>query len=200
MAANKFWKKIELSNLEQQVGVALTQIEQSLADAKNLKLSSVVDYTAKINAKKQVYLVYIPHPCLSVFNKVSSKLLPELEKRLKATILVVAKRTIESKWVKKHRSQTRPNSRTLISVYDAILEDLIAPTFILGRRTRVRVDGSKFYRIFLDEQDQAELEPRLDAIKAVYKLLTTRDIEFEFKRDDVFYQKRGASKKVQRKQ
>jgi hypothetical protein len=34
----------------------------------------------------------------------SSKLLPELEKRLKATILVAAKRTIESKWVKQHRS------------------------------------------------------------------------------------------------
>ncbi|CAK77481.1 unnamed protein product (macronuclear) [Paramecium tetraurelia] len=199
MAANKFWKKSELTNLEQQVGVALTQIEQSVTEAKNLKVSSVVDYTAKINAKKQVYLVFIPHPCLSIYNKVSSKLLPELEKRLKATILVVAKRTIESKWVKSHRSQTRPNSRTLTSVYDGLLDDLVAPSTILGRRTRVRVDGTKFYRIFLDEQDKNEVEPRLDAIKAVYKLLTTRELEFEFRRDDVFYSKRGGAKKATKK-
>ncbi|CAD8156597.1 unnamed protein product [Paramecium octaurelia] len=199
MAANKFWKKSELTNLEQQVGVALTQIEQSVTEAKNLKVSSVVDYTAKINAKKQVYLVFIPHPCLSIYNKVSSKLLPELEKRLKATILVVAKRTIESKWVKSHRSQTRPNSRTLTSVYDGLLDDLVAPSTILGRRTRVRVDGTKFYRIFLDEQDKNEVEPRLDAIRAVYKLLTTRELEFEFRRDDVFYSKRGGAKKTTKK-
>ncbi|CAK71976.1 unnamed protein product (macronuclear) [Paramecium tetraurelia] len=149
--------------------------------------------------RSQVYLVFIPHPCLSIYNKVSSKLLPELEKRLKATILVVAKRTIESKWVKSHRSQTRPNSRTLTSVYDGLLDDLVAPSTILGRRTRVRVDGTKFYRIFLDEQDKNEVEPRLDAIKAVYKLLTTRELEFEFRRDDVFYSKRGGAKKATKK-
>ncbi|CAD8075247.1 unnamed protein product [Paramecium primaurelia] len=194
MAANKFWKKKELSSLEQQVGSALTQIETTITEVKNLKVSSVVDYTAKINAKKQVYLVLIPYPCLSIYNKISSKLLPELEKRVKATILVAAKRTIESKWVKNHRSQTRPNSRTLTSVYEGLLEDLISPSVILGRRTRVRVDGTKFYRIFLDESDQKELEHRLDAIKDVYKVLTTRDLEFEFRRDDTFYQKRGAKK------
>ena len=47
---------------------------------------------------------------------------------------------------------------------------------------------------FLDESDQKELEHRLDAIKDVYKVLTTRDLEFEFRRDDTFYQKRGAKK------
>ncbi|CAD8069664.1 unnamed protein product [Paramecium primaurelia] len=198
MAANKFWKKKELSSLEQQVGLALTQIEGTITEVKNLRLSSVVDFTTKINAKKQVYLVFIPYPCLTIYNKISQKLLPELEKRVKATILVVAKRTIESKWVKKHRSQTRPNSRTLTTVYDGLLEDLISPSIILGRRTRVRVDGTKFYRIFLDESDQKDLESRLESIKDVYKILTTRDLEFEFRRDDTFYQKKGAKKVAQK--
>ncbi|CAD8133530.1 unnamed protein product [Paramecium pentaurelia] len=198
MATNKFWKKKELSSLEQQVGLALTQIEGTITEVKNLRLSSVVDFTTKINAKKQVYLVFIPYPCLTIYNKISQKLLPELEKRVKATILVVAKRTIESKWVKKHRSQTRPNSRTLTTVYDGLLEDLISPSIILGRRTRVRVDGTKFYRIFLDESDQKDLESRLESIKDVYKILTTRDLEFEFRRDDTFYQKKGAKKVAQK--
>jgi len=33
----------------------------------------------------------------------SKKLIAELEKRVKATILIVAKRVIESKWIKHHR-------------------------------------------------------------------------------------------------
>ena len=74
--------------------------------------------------------------------------MPELEKRVKATVLVAAKRTIESKWVKQHRSYTRPNSRTLTTVYDGLLEDLVSPSVILGRRIRVRVDGTKFYRMY----------------------------------------------------
>lgn len=83
----------------------------------------------------------------SAFPNPSSKLVAELEKRLKATIFIAAQRKIESKWVKKHRSQKRPFSRTLTAVYDALLEDLLTPLNIIGRRTRVRVDGTRLYKM-----------------------------------------------------
>ncbi|KAM3139665.1 hypothetical protein pb186bvf_008310 [Paramecium bursaria] len=190
-AANRYWKKKEITDVEQSVGVALGKLEQgdlSKTDLKQLYLQSVTDLTSKFPNKKPVYLIHIPFPCLRVYLKLlSHKLIPELEKQLKATILVAAKRQIQNRWIKVHKNLKRPFSRTLTSVYDALLDDLLAPGTILGKRTRVRIDGTRFHRIFLDEKDKEFLEPRLEVIKQVYKLLTTRELEFEFKKDETFF-------------
>ena len=101
-----------------------------------------VDLAAKGKKTKPVYLVYVPYPCLKVVHKLHKKLVPELENKLKAQVLVVAKRTIESKWLKTHKTQKRPYSRTLTAVHDAVLEDLLQPANLIGRRIRHRLDGS----------------------------------------------------------
>jgi small subunit ribosomal protein S7e len=102
------------------------------------------------------------------------KLALELEKRLKTVVLLVATRTIESRWIKFRKSQKRPNNRTLSSVYDSILDDLVLPGTIIGKNTRVRLDGTRYTKITLDRADQPFLEDRVNAIRAAYKLLTTR--------------------------
>ncbi len=43
-------------------------------------------------------------------------------------------------------------SRTLTSVHDAILGDLVYPTEITGKRTRVKLDGSKLIKVFLQDK------------------------------------------------
>lgn len=39
------------------------------------------------------------------------------------------------------------NSRTLTAVHDAILEELVYPSEIVGKRTRVKLDGSKLIKV-----------------------------------------------------
>ena len=73
-----------------------------------------------------------------------------MERKLKCNVLFTAKRSIVSKWIKLHKSQMRPRSRTLTAVYDAVLEDFCLPSVILGKRTRVRIDNSKFIKMYFN--------------------------------------------------
>ncbi|KAJ3079162.1 40S ribosomal protein [Quaeritorhiza haematococci] len=76
--------------------------------------------------------------------------------------------------------QARPRSRTLTAVHEKLLEDLVYPTEIVGKRTKVRTDGSKLIKVFLDRKDHTSLEYKLDTFSAAYKKITGKDVVFEF--------------------
>ena len=100
---------------------------------------------------------------------------------------MVATRNIQSRWSKKNRTQKRPYSRTLTNVQESILTELLLPGVIISDRVRVRLDGSQVRKLTLDKTEQHFLEERTNAIKNVYKKLTTRDIEIEFDKDATYY-------------
>ncbi|KRX06560.1 hypothetical protein PPERSA_10418 [Pseudocohnilembus persalinus] len=182
-----------LSALEQEVGKALVELENSSssykADLQTIFATSAQEYSiVKDNKKsKKVVVITIPYPCLKPLQKVHRALVVDLERKLRAQVLVTAKRTILSRWLKSHKSQQRPRSRTLTAVYDSILDDLVLPSVIIGKRIRVRLDGSRFYRITLDQNDKALLEEKVDGIQHVYKKLTTREINIEFAPDVTYH-------------
>lgn len=72
------------------------------------------------------------------------------------------------------------NSRTLTAVHDAILEDLVYPAEIVGKRFRVKLDGSRLIKVHLDRGNQTSVEHKIPTFESVYKKLTGKEVTFEF--------------------
>ncbi|KAJ3073684.1 40S ribosomal protein [Podochytrium sp. JEL0797] len=170
--------------LEIQVAEALVHLEEVNADLKGdlrgLQFSSAKEI--EVGHGKKAVIVFVPVPLLKQFHKCQVKLVRELEKKFSdRQILIAAQRRIMRKPTRRARvTQMRPRSRTLTSVHEKLLEDLVFPTEIVGKRTKVRVDGSKLIKVFLDRKDHTALEYKLDTFSATYKKITGKDVVFEF--------------------
>lgn len=79
------------------------------------------------------------------------RLTRELEKKFSDRhVVFIAQRRILRKPTRSSRvGQKRPRTRTLTSVHEKILEDLVFPTDIVGKRTRIAVDGSKLLKVYV---------------------------------------------------
>jgi small subunit ribosomal protein S7e len=141
---------------------------------------------------KEAIVIFVPFRLLAKFHKIQQRLVRELEKKFSGKhVVIVAQRTILAESAMRSQSRTttsgakkqappRPRSRTLTSVHEAILEDLVYPTEIVGKRTRCKTDGSKLLKVFLDPKDQVNVETKLETFATVYSKMTSKDVVFEF--------------------
>jgi len=133
---------------------------------------------------KKAIIIFVPVPQLKAYQKIQTRLVRELEKKFNGKpVVFIAQRRILPKPTRKSKrknKQKRPRSRTLTAVHDAILEDLCFPAEIVGKRIRVKLDGSKIIKVHLDKSQQNNVEHKLDTFTSVYKKLTGKDVTFEF--------------------
>ncbi|KAL0063108.1 ribosomal protein S7A [Marasmius tenuissimus] len=169
---------------ETNVAQALIDLENNVPELKSelrpLQISAARE--VDVRGGKKAIVIFVPVPQLKAFHKVQARLTRELEKKFSDRhVVFVAQRRMLRKPSKNSRvKQKRPRSRTLTNVHEKILEDLVFPTEIVGKRTRVSVDGSKLLRVFLDSKDANVLEYKLDSFSSVYRRLTGKDVVFEF--------------------
>ncbi|XP_075231316.1 ribosomal protein S7 isoform X2 [Lycorma delicatula] len=137
----------------------------------------------ELNGKKSI-IIYVPIPQLKSFQKIQTRLVRELEKKFSGKhVVFVGERKILPKPTRKTRTknkQKRPRSRTLTAVYDAILEDLVFPAEIVGKRIRIKQDGKQLIKVHLDKTQMTNIEHKVDTFVSVYKKLTGREVSFEF--------------------
>eukprot|EP00408_Alexandrium_pacificum_P057326 CAMPEP_0171171386 /NCGR_PEP_ID=MMETSP0790-20130122/9191_1 /TAXON_ID=2925 /ORGANISM="Alexandrium catenella, Strain OF101" /LENGTH=193 /DNA_ID=CAMNT_0011636239 /DNA_START=64 /DNA_END=645 /DNA_ORIENTATION=- len=174
------------TELEEEVAKALFDIEVSpssdiKADLKDVCISAAKDLDVGKSGK--AVIVSFPYRVWKVVRKIQGRLIRELEKKFsKKHVIFMANRTILDKNFKRKGLQVRPRSRTLTSVHESILEDVVGPTEIVGKRTRVSVDGSKLLKVYLDpkDKDKENVEAKLATFAAAYKKLTNKEAVFAF--------------------
>lgn len=170
---------------EKSVGQAFDELEKSGSEIK-AELRELFITSAKeidCGGGKTAVVIFVPFRLLTKFHKVQSRLVRELEKKFSGkNVVIIAQRKIIPRERKNGRlnPQKRPRSRTLTAVHDSILEDMVFPTEIVGRRTRYKVDGTRLMKIFLDPKEQTNAEYKTETFAHVYKTLTGKDAVFEF--------------------
>merc|ERR1712002_1103500 len=125
-----------------------------------------------VGSSRKAVIVLVPVPQLKAFQKIQVRLVRELEKKFSGKhVLFIAQRRILPKPTRKSRNkskQKRPRSRTLTMVHDNILEDLVFPSEIVGKRTNIKVH--------LDVSQKTQIEHKTETFGAVYKKLTGKDV------------------------
>mmetsp|Transcript_10735 Transcript_10735/g.13939 ORF Transcript_10735/g.13939 Transcript_10735/m.13939 type:complete len:195 (+) Transcript_10735:68-652(+) len=175
----------EPDEFEASVAQELFNLEMSAveikADLRDLFITAAKE--VDVGAGKKAIIIVVPYKLLRAYHKIQQRLVRELEKKFSGRhVVIIAQRTILGKsYARSTKTKgLRPRSRTLTSVQESILEDLVYPTEIVGKRTRCKMDGSKLLRVYLDPKDQVNVETKLDTFAYVYKKLTNKDVVFQF--------------------
>uniref|UniRef100_A0A2K6PIV1 40S ribosomal protein S7 n=1 Tax=Rhinopithecus roxellana TaxID=61622 RepID=A0A2K6PIV1_RHIRO len=155
---------------ESGISQALLELEiNSELKAQLRELNITAAKEIEVGGGQKAIIIFVPVPQLKSFQKIQVRLVRELEKKLSGKhVVFIAQRRI------------LPKSRTLTAVHDVILEDLVFPSEIVGKRICVKLDGSWLIKVHLDKAQQNNVEHKVETSSGVYKKLTGKDVNFEF--------------------
>jgi small subunit ribosomal protein S7e len=109
------------------------------------QLSFITAKEVEISGGRSAIVVFVPFRLLSTYHRIQARLVHELEKKFSGKhVLFVAQRRVLKKSGRNNRiaKQKRPTSRTLTAVHEAILDDVVYPAEIAGKRLRYKKDSS----------------------------------------------------------
>ncbi|KAE9466708.1 hypothetical protein C3L33_01395, partial [Rhododendron williamsianum] len=175
-------KDAEPTEFEETVAQAIFDLENTnqelKSDLKDLYINSALQIDVAANRKAVV--IHVPYRLRKAFRKIHLRLVRELEKKFSGKdVVVIATRRI-MRPPKKGSAAQRPRSRTLTSVHECMLEDVVYPAEIVGKRIRYRIDGSKIIKIYLDPKARNDTEYKLETFSGVYRKLSGKDVVFEY--------------------
>eukprot|EP00949_MAST-11_sp_MAST-11-sp1_P002596 g2596.t1 len=151
------------------------------------KLKFLAAKEVEVPGSKPAIVIFVPFKMLTAYHAIQKQLVVELEKKFNGQhVVIIAQRTILPTSFNRGKNiqGPRPRSRTLTKVHESILEDVVYPTEIVGKRTRCKADGSKTLKVMLDPKEQMTAETKIDSFQHVYKKLTGKDVIFEFPVDE----------------
>ena len=177
-------KSGEATALDQQVDQALTEITSSSQAEIQQQLSNLkITGTKEVNENGlRVVIISVPYRQISACRNLQGFLIPELEKKIENSqiVFVGKRRTFPKEPVRGRRYRAiRPTGRTLRAVNEALLDDVVYPTSIVGKRIHYDLKGGQTTHVFLDHADKTRVEERLKGFAIAYKRLTGLNTVFE---------------------
>ncbi|XAR51536.1 hypothetical protein NMG60_11006186 [Bertholletia excelsa] len=175
-------KDAEPTEFEETVAQALFDLENTNPELKSDLKDLYINAAAQIDVSgnRKAVVIHVPYRLRKGFRKIHLRLVRELEKKFsgKDVVMIATRRILRPP--KKGSAVQRPRSRTLTAVHDAMLEDVVYPAEIVGKRIRYRLDGSKIIKIFLDPKARNDTEYKLETFAGVYRKLSGKDVVFEY--------------------
>ncbi|KAF8475870.1 ribosomal protein S7e [Kalaharituber pfeilii] len=172
------------SELENSIAQALYDLETQVGDLK-APLRPLQFHSAReieVGGGKKAIVIFTPFPLHVNFRKIQPRLTRELEKKFsdRHVVFLAFRRILPVPSRRSRVTQKRPRSRTLTAVHEGLLEDLVYPTEIVGKRVRTKTDGSKVTKVFLDSKEKSLVDYKVDTFREVYRKLTGKQVNFEF--------------------
>ncbi|GAB2214680.1 hypothetical protein Droror1_Dr00019040 [Drosera rotundifolia] len=173
---------VDPSEFEETVAQAMFDLENTnnelKGDLKDLFINSATQID--ISGGRKAVVIHVPYRLRKAYRKIHVRLVRELEKKFsgKDVILIATRKILRPP--KKGSAAKRPRSRTLTSVHENILEDLVQPAEIVGKRVRYLLDGSKVMKVFLDPKARNDTEYKLESFSGIYRKLCGKDVVFEY--------------------
>ena len=161
----------------EQVNQAFAEIAAGKEELKSLQINSVKE----INADGvKVILVTVPYKQIKTFQNFQATFITELEKKLNAQVSILGQHRAFPKTPEHGRryKAIRNYGRTLKSVREALLNDLVFPAAIVGKRTTYSTDGKQVLKVILEKHDGG-VEERCPGYAAAYHRLTGLNTVFE---------------------
>jgi len=177
-------EKEAASALESQLCQYLVDLEASNKDLKpNLRdLGIVAAREIEITPTKKAIVIFVPFIQHTRWQKIQDRVVRELEKKFSGqeVIFVAQRRVVKLNQIKNNIPRDR--NMTIAAVHENLLNDIVYPTKIVGKRTRFRVGGKRILKVYLDPKDSKDIEPRLSTYEVIYNKLTKKTVKFMFPR------------------
>ena len=170
---------------ESSISQALLKLEMNLDRKAQLReLNIVAAKEIEVGGGWKAIIIFVPIPQLKSFQKIQVQLVCELEKKFsRKQVVFITQRRILPKPTRislMKNKQKHPRSRTLVTVHDNILEDLVFPSETVGKRICKKLDSSLLIKVHLDKAQQNNTERTVETFSGVCKKLTGKDVNFEF--------------------
>lgn len=172
-----------VSEITKNVSNYFTRLQDSDQTLKS-SLSNVKVETAneiQVDNNKRCYLVQVNEDAAKNLQGVHADVVKKLEDHFNVPVIIVpARKKVNGKLYRKYTGPNAPRKSTLANVYDSLLEDILYPATIVGRRTRFPKGKARQFKVLVDPLDKETVEPKVNAITAAYKGLTNRDLTIDF--------------------
>ena len=134
-----------------------------------------------VEGNKTTVLINVNESAVKNLQTVHHDLVLVLEKSLgKPVLLIPLRKTVDGKKFRKFIGTKVPRTKTLTYVQENILEDLLYPATIVGKRTRFPRGQKKQLKVFVDSVDREFVNYKNKEICLGYRSLTGCELSIDF--------------------